>query len=66
MRAFRVDFETERGRGRDSHRAVVVAPDPADAMRQLREEMVTRWPDVRDYEVGDVGEILPGAPWLIF
>lgn len=66
MRAFKVDFATEHRDGRTSHQAVVVAPDAADAMRQLREEMVARWPDIDDYKIGDLGEILPGRPWLIF
>ena len=66
MRAYRVDFATHHRDNRDSHQAVVLAADLGDAMRQLREEMVSRWPELEDYSVGDVGEITYGNPWLVF
>ena len=66
MRAYRVDYSTQQLARSDNHRAVVVAPDLPDALRQLREDMVVRWPDLEDYRIDKVGELVHGRPWMVY
>ena len=66
MRAYRVDYSTQLPAQSDNHRAVVVAADLPDALRQLREDMVVRWPDLEDYRIEKVGELVHGRPWMVY
>lgn len=66
MRVYRVDYSTQLPAKTDQHRAVVVAPDLPDALRQLREDMVGRWPDLEDYRIETVGELVRDSPWIVY
>lgn len=66
MKAFRVDYSTQLPEQSHSHRAVVVAPDLPDALRQLREDMVSRWPELEDYRIEAALEVVAGRPWIVY